>query len=198
MRRLAIASLFAVTLTSGCSAPSLGAEQAWAAEFDEARQIYPAAFPQAAFADNHISDAELQEAKQRFISCMDAAGFPGTTFDERGIRSIPNLGQTDAQYAEADNACDDETGLMMILYLHKEPRQNPDNIDWGILIADCLVRKGVVEAGFSAADYNAATDRMEADAASGQEIDVLSYYPFVVDAETAETALIDCEDKPAS
>ncbi|MDO5068362.1 MAG: hypothetical protein Q4D96_13880 [Propionibacteriaceae bacterium] len=183
---------------AACTPPTASVEQAWAADFEEARQEIQSDFARGVLADSEVTDAELEETKTRFVSCMEQQGFPGVTIESGGAYDVPNNGQTEEQLDAASGRCQGETDFGTIARLHDEVRINPKNVKWTELVAPCLVRKGVVAEGYTPADYERDSKKIHEAATAGNDLPMEQVYPFIVDEEQAMELLIQCEMDPTS
>ncbi len=150
--RVASVLLLGVAL-SGCGGGEPTGGPGWASEFERARSEQSSEFAQAVLRDDVISDMEYMEAQVKYVDCLAARGIPGAEFTDDGSSSIPDHGYTSEQVTAAQDVCNDEVGFSAIQFLYLAVRGNPDNVDPNTLQAACLVRKGVVEPSYSAADY---------------------------------------------
>ncbi|MBF4575334.1 hypothetical protein [Frondihabitans sp. VKM Ac-2883] len=119
-------------------------------------------------ADGEITARENSEVQDSFVECM-AASQVKVSWSEGGGFSLAPLGSSmDPEEAnEPVSKCEREsTGP--ISWLYYEVRSNPENQDIFELMAKCLEGAGVVERGYSAADYKR---EFEADAFRFDETD---------------------------
>lgn len=190
--------LGSVLLLYSCTAPASPVGQAWAAEFEAARQEVGSDFARRVLADSEVTDAEFEEVKNRFVSCMEQQGFPGVTIGAGGAYNVPNMGQSEGQLDSASGKCQGEAGFMVIARLYNEVRINPNNVKWSELIVPCLVRKGAVAEGYTPADYERDSKRIREAGMAGNALPTEQVYPFIVDEEQAIEFLEQCETDPTS
>ena len=151
-----------VLVVAGCSGPVVTAYPAWQAEFDRAlarddlsdfqRNILP---------DYDITDAECDEAQQRWQRCVEDYGF--TVNLDRFGHSVedPSLGfgATQAELDDSYRQMSEASDLCMRQYtsavgtLYRAIVGNPENNDPMQMTVDCLVRNGFVEAGYTISDH---------------------------------------------
>jgi len=105
-------------------------------------------FVKAVLADGVISDMEVQESLKKIEACY--AGYNATvSYDKYGFESVHSLdGKHDPLKIMGECAFADGG----IFVLHDQMRRNPKNQDTDELVAACLVRKGIVEQGFTGQD----------------------------------------------
>lgn len=198
MPKLAVAKAAAVVLLFGlvgCGAPEepRPTGPGWGVEFERARSEVSSEFARQVLADDDISDSEYQEAQSRFIACLADAGFPGATFDANGGSSIPDEGYTAEQVNVARKDCDTATDFAILQALYLGVRMNPSNVNPSVLIADCLVRRGVVDRGYSGSDYERDNEKFLADPSG----DPAAAFPFT-DAVRGAEEFWRCQSDPSS
>lgn len=110
--------------------------------------------------DLQIDESEVSQMHDAFDSCMAGKGIAVTWTDAEALTIIPVGGMpaTDAGMKEwlsvseeALKACEEAT-YGNLLYLYTQIYVNPNKQDMLELSAACLVRKGVVQAGYTSAD----------------------------------------------
>ena len=124
----------------------------WAAEFEEFYRSTESDFARTVLADGQITDAEYAEMEERFRSCLaeDGVTFDGFRPDGGYTTSLaPNGGDT---YAIIQR-CSKSSGEDTVGALYSFMRTNPDNLDSMTIMAECLVKKGVVPPGYDADAY---------------------------------------------
>lgn len=121
--------------------------------FAQLRQKSSSDFVRQVLDDDHISQAERDEARARFAECVNSSGSvvardlgDGWDFTGPGI-------DTD-EYRTVVESCDQKSGASTLSMYFQAMRDNPQNLDPYDLMALCLVKKGVVEPNYSAADYD--------------------------------------------
>lgn len=156
------ATLLTILAVSACGGPTAqtdsGAGDApafsgpYAAEFEEYYTTTESDFVRSALADEVISDAEYAEMVDRFDRCLADQGIDFLGFEPNGsYRAGPAPEGVDSYAAIA--ACSTESGHDTIGVIHDLMYANPDNEDTFELMAECLVRLGVKESGYTAEDY---------------------------------------------
>jgi hypothetical protein len=126
----------------------------YAAEFAETYRSADSEFVRLTLADEQISDAEYAEMTELFRQCLADVGITFNGFDETGAYSTSLAPNPDETRALVDG-CGAETGQDSVGMLRDLLAVNPQNQDMATLIADCLVREGVVEPGYGPDDYAA-------------------------------------------
>lgn len=141
-------------LLTGCStAPNDPAVSPYAAEFEQAIAQSKSDYVRQILADGQITTAEIQDARQHMIACLEQAGMSATyETDEYGRQNLTFAEEPSLAEEAAELACDTQW-MSSIDSLYNQTTLNPKNEDWDELVAACLVRKGLVPAGFTAQDY---------------------------------------------
>ena len=152
--------MFATALTlaataCGCQQTTPAAEGPWAADIEQARSEWASnEFVQSVLADSSISEAELQDMRQRVLSCLTDKGVTGASFGPSGTLSVPDqpVGSSisEEQQEEFVHACSIEAGQPIIEALEFDMRVNPDHRDINELYTQCLIRNKAVEPSFTA------------------------------------------------
>lgn len=130
----------------------------WSAEVAEARSRTHSALDLKILADGKVSDAELSEAKSAFNTCMAGKGYTveWTDASEEFSVSQPGTASPDQRDMNAQESavreCDAK-GAAQSVSLYYRIHRNPAHLDEREIMAACLVRVGVVSAGYSASDY---------------------------------------------
>ena len=87
---LLAAALVIVATACACQQTTPAAEGPWAADIEQARSEWASnEFVQSVLADSSISEAELQDMRQRVISCLTDKGVTGASFGPSGTLSVP-------------------------------------------------------------------------------------------------------------
>ena len=152
---LVAAALVIVATACGCQQTTPAAEGPWAADIEQARNEWASnEFVQSVLADSSISEAELQDMRQRVLSCLTDKGVTGASFSPSGQLSVPDqpVGSSvsEEQQEEFVHACSIEAGQPIIEALEFNMRVNPDHRDINELYAQCLIRNKAVEPSFTA------------------------------------------------
>lgn len=121
----------------------------WASEFAETYAHFDDDFSRAALADSEISDMEFQEGMTIIRQCYDAAGF-SVEYDEYGYETVTSTGGAGDPLDVMGQCAFADGGVAVLYYMIKG---NPENVEQETLIAECLVREGVVEPGFTGQDF---------------------------------------------
>ena len=172
---LLAAALFIVATACGCQQTTPAAEGPWAADIEQARNEWASnEFVQSVLADSAISEAELQDMRQRVLSCLTDKGVTGASFGPSGELSVPDqpVGSSvsEEQQEEFVHTCSIDAGQPIIEALEFDMRVNPDHRDINELFTQCLIRNKAVEASFTAQELARARE-------SGTPLD--SALPFI-------------------
>lgn len=109
-----------------------------------------------------VTEAEVKDAQQPAVDCVNSHGYPDFYFADTGGYAIsPDgyiLGQGPSEEEENRQAdvmfrCVDAAEGMWASSLYYEMKRNPHNLDHDDAIAECLVMFGYVDQGFSGQDY---------------------------------------------
>ena len=152
---LLAAALVIVATACGCQQTTPAAEGPWAADIEQARSEWASnEFVQSVLADSAISEAELQDMRQRVLSCLTDKGVTGASFGPSGELSVLDqpVGSSvsEEQQQEFVDACSIDAGQPIIEALEFDMRVNPDHRDINELFTQCLIRNKAVEASFTA------------------------------------------------
>ena len=148
-------AVFVVATVCGCQQTAPAAEGPWAADIEQARNEWASnEFVQSVLADSAISEAELQDMRQRVLSCLTDKGVTGASFGPSGELSVPDqpVGSSvsEEQQQEFVYACSVDAGQPIIEALEFDMRVNPDHRDINELYTQCLIRNKAVEPSFTA------------------------------------------------
>ena len=148
-------ALALAALACGCQQTTPAAEGPWAADIEQARSEWASnEFVQSVLADSAISEAELQDMRQRVLSCLTDKGVTGASFGPGGTLSVPDqpVGSSisEEQQQEFVSACSIDAGEPIIEALEFDMRVNPDHRDFNELYTQCLIRNKAVEPSFTA------------------------------------------------
>ena len=155
-RVVMFATALALAATAcGCQQTTPAAEGPWAADIEQARSEWASnEFVQSVLADSSISEAELQDMRQRVLSCLTDKGVTGASFGPSSTLSIPDqpVGSSISaeQQQEFVHACSIDAGEPIIEALEFDMRVNPDHRDFNELYTQCLIRNKAVEPSFTA------------------------------------------------
>ena len=150
-------ALILAATACGCQQTTPAAEGPWAADIEQARNEWASnEFVQSVLADSAISEAELQDMRQRVLSCLTDKGVIGASFGPSGELSVPDqpVGSSisEEQQQEFVSACSNDAGQPIIEALEFNMRVNPDHRDVNELYTQCLIRNKAVEPSFTAQD----------------------------------------------
>ena len=185
-------ALALAALACGCQQTTPAAEGPWAADIEQARNEWASnEFVQSVLADSAISEAELQDMRQRVLSCLTDKGVTGASFSPGGNLSVPDqlVGSSisEEQQEEFIHACSIEAGQPIIEALEFDMRVNPDHRDINELYTQCLIRNKAVEPSFTAQDLTRARE-------SGTPLS--SALPFI-DPSQGPDILLRCIEDPS-
>lgn len=146
------AALAAGLLMTGCTAaaPEASFSGPWAPQLDEAYRTATADIQREVLRDGTITDAEYQELMTAFEQCVTGSGLTLTWEGTDGGFTIDG-GDPDKEQPILDRCTHDTEGQVTMLY--REMRRNPENRDERQIMAACLVRIGLVDRAYTAADY---------------------------------------------
>ena len=189
---LVAAALVIVTTACGCQQTTPAAEGPWAADIEQARNEWASnEFVQSVLADSAISEAELQDMRQRVLSCLTDKGVTGASFSPSGQLSVPDqpVGSSvsEEQQQEFVSICSTDAGQPIIEALEFNMRVNPDHQDINELYTQCLIRNKAVEPSFTAQELARARE-------SGTPLS--SALPFI-DPSQGPNILDRCIDDPS-
>ena len=189
--------MFATALTlaataCGCQQTTPAAEGPWAADIAQARSEWASnEFVQSVLADSSISEAELQDMRQRVLSCLTDKGVTGASYGPSGTLSVPDqpVGSSisEEQQEEFIHACSIDAGEPIIEALEFDMRVNPDHRDFNELFTQCLIRNKAVEPSFTVQEFARAVE-------SGTPLD--SALPFI-DPSRGPNILHRCLEDPS-
>ena len=163
-RVVMFATALALAATAcGCQQTTPAAEGPWAADIEQARNEWASnEFVQSVLADSAISEAELQDMRQRVLSCLTDKGVTGASYGPSGTLSVPDqpVGSTtsEEQQQEFVSTCSTDAGEPIIEALEFNMRVNPDHRDFNELYTQCLIRNKAVEPSFTAQDLTRARE----------------------------------------
>lgn len=185
-------ALALAALACGCQQTTPAAEGPWAADIEQARSEWASnEFVQSVLADSAISEAELQDMRQRVLSCLTDKGVTGASFSPSGQLSVPDqpVGSSisEEQQEEFVHTCSIDAGQPIIEALEFDMRVNPDHRDINELYTQCLIRNKAVEPSFTAQELARARE-------SGTPL--ASTLPFI-DPAQGPNILDRCIDDPS-
>ena len=163
-RVVMFATALALAATAcGCQQTTPAAQGPWAADIEQARNEWASnEFVQSVLADSAISEAELQDMRQRVLSCLTDKGVTGASFGPSGTLSVPDqpVGSSisEEQQQEFVQACSTDAGQPIIEALEFNMRVNPDHRDFNEVYTQCLIRNKAVEPSFTAQDLTRARE----------------------------------------
>ena len=112
-------------------------------------------FVRSVIADGKITDQEWAEVAPRLKSCLRGKGLNFTGFLPDGSYHVDNNPNMSGQETnDALPGCEFASGEMAIGLLRHAMATNPDNIPVSQVMAQCLIRLGVVGPDYTPADYD--------------------------------------------
>jgi hypothetical protein len=108
-----------------------------------------------ALRDGTISDQEYSEMKQRYTSCLAAAGIPVTKYGIEGAVLSPPASLSSDEVHTVESQCSDRSGEYPIAYFYVQMRANPSHTDMAQSVVDCFKRNGLVGPNYGLKDYQA-------------------------------------------
>ncbi|WP_150384075.1 hypothetical protein [Bifidobacterium rousetti] len=108
-----------------------------------------------ALSDGELTEAETQEAADRYVSCMADKGFTATkSIDGSGDVYVPD-GVSADRINSASDTCEQESGIRYLAGLLYQDRTNPDGKNDIPMVIDCMRRHGVVDDSMTDAQIEA-------------------------------------------
>lgn len=142
-----------LTACAGADPSSKLSGPGYADVFAKLREESSSEFVRQVLADDVITQAERDEARALFVSCVNASGtLTATDLGADWEFSGPGASSSEAVHSVID-PCELTTGASVISMYFRVTQGNPQNIDPYELMALCLKKKGVVEPSYSAQDY---------------------------------------------
>ncbi|MDC4232744.1 hypothetical protein M3T53_03305 [Actinomyces sp. B33] len=165
-------------------------------EFEELRSSSPSDFLREVLADDEISEAEVIEARSRFVQCVGESGrLAATDLTDGGFEYTgPAIDAGDHQ--AIIDACNEKTSADTITMYALRMHDNPENVDPNALIALCLVKKKVVDHSYGGEQYAADMEHYFA-LPESQRPGVLEF-PSFVDEENGPAAHSECIEMSAT
>jgi hypothetical protein len=170
--------LIAVAALAGCSTSSgagdssrtsseslaAGTGGAWADEFQTALSDSRSDFERTILADGAVTDDELAAAHDGVRSCLADSGYDIKYFDEGGFEVSAKNGKYPDGFQERMDpvlrACEGQFDES-VTFLYQQVRRNPERLDDATITVACLRKAGLVDPGYSNADYSAENDTGE-------------------------------------
>lgn len=154
--RVAVLALLGALAVSSCSSDSNQGDVniPYKSDIDQLLAGPLSDFERQVLEDYVITDEEHQEARELYARCLRDRGLTVTLLPDGGdIVTGPDASEeVISAMGVALTECVEGTIGIVQGYFH-EMKSNPQKGDYSTLIADCLVRVGVVEPGFTGADY---------------------------------------------
>ncbi len=112
-------------------------------------------FARSILEDEVITDQELTEMQDRVKTCLEDRGYTNVEFGEHGSMSLrPPEGLSRGEEDKIEVGCSFNNGEAEVSILYEQMRRNPSLQDESTIMAACMVRRGIVPEGFTAADYD--------------------------------------------
>ena len=132
-------------------------------------------------ADGKITLDEARGVRQEFRSCAENAGASDITIDLDGRVKFDTPYFNDTVNQQVDS-CGQTSGFDEVTAWLNAVRANPDHLDYNKIMATCLVKKGVVNADYSAEQF--ASDNKDFS------------FPFTVSQDRGKDAVLSCQSNP--
>lgn len=144
------------TLLAGCSgvgAPQPETQSPWAEAFAEAMAT-ESAFVRSVLADGEVTAEEFGEAQSRVVQCLKDGGISANyRTDEWGQSLLTITGTLSEEQRDVELSCE-EQWMGSIQSLYWGMLTNPQRLKPSDAVAACLVRRGLVDEGFSGKDWD--------------------------------------------
>lgn len=159
-----------------------GFRGAYAAEFAYNSSTAPNDQIRAILSDSDITEIEFNEVLTSFKHCVSDFGYEIRDYKFDGSYGVDFAdGEDTALVNSRVNDCSKSSGEAQVGSLYSWINRNPERLDESEIVAQCLVARGTVENGFTAADYDAAL--------------MSDSFPFV-DTEQGPDLLVECQVDP--
>ncbi|MCI6410338.1 hypothetical protein [Schaalia hyovaginalis] len=159
----AIAAVTPLLLTlAGCTSSSqTGALEGpgYSDAFADIRETTESDFLREVLDDDLITEAELAEARKRFITCVNESGRLSAASLDDGGWEFSGPAMNTEEYRTITHACEEVAGAGTLTMYAQMMRDNPTNIDPYSLMALCLVKKGAVDPSYSGDQYGRDLER---------------------------------------
>lgn len=142
---------FSALLLGGCADASNEVNGAYATEIAEILKSNQSPFVEKVLKDGIISDGEIDEAKQIFITCLNENGVSAQfVLNDFGVETLSTTG-------EITRAAEERCGAdaPKIISLYQRMHDNPRNEDLDDVHAACFVRHGLAPKDFTGKDLKA-------------------------------------------
>lgn len=146
-----VACCLAANVLAACAASPPG-DDPYRARYAEALRAATSDFERAVLEDGEVTRSEYEEAVDQYVACMADAGIETGLHDEGGYYSYSFTKTPDLE-TTSDRCAEGTTLLVAGLYV--DQLTNPGAEDYDELIVACLIRAGLAEADYSAAQFDA-------------------------------------------
>ena len=147
----------------------------WAEEIQHEYQKAASPVIKAVLEDGKISDQEYAEMKERYSSCLSAAGITLTHYGFDGGSYTPAASMSNDEAHKAESRCSDASGEWPIAMFYVQMRVNPSHRDMASAIVECYKRNKLVGSGYGVKDYRAGD--LPSDNAKAAAIDTCNLDP---------------------
>lgn len=153
--------------------------------------------------DGQISDTEMLEAVEHFVSCMHDHGLDTFRMDPLSgnfgeLRNPERWSQ--GEYSAALQSCSRETNGDILGSLWSSMQTNPHNVDEDEYFVSCLKKLQVIDPTYTGAQYKEDFDTFSSQNADtnghSSEDPNLAVIPFVVNEDKAIAAMVRCISEP--
>jgi hypothetical protein len=107
----------------------------------------------AILADGVITDTEYAQVRADFAQCLEDLGLTVVLDPGGGFTIDENDHLSDAQVTEDAVPTCEETTVGSVGLLYEQIRRNPEQKDEATIVVDCLHDAGIVDSGYTAAEY---------------------------------------------
>lgn len=152
---LTVSSAILLIALTSCASESVE-RGPYYAEFEQALREATTDFQRQILADHVVTDAELNEARQRRADCLEGWGFYTVDDTNMAFSSNTYVAPGDEQierdrFDEAYGECEKGT-TFWVSQLYYQVRDNPEKRDYQEWIAECFVNNGVRSNSYNKAE----------------------------------------------
>lgn len=137
------------------SVSSEGFSGPYATEFAYNSSIAPTEEVRQILSDSEITEAEFSTVLTAFKRCASDLGYEIRDYKFDGSYGVDfKDGEDTALVNSRINDCSKSTGEAQVGSLYSWINRNPERLNESEIVAECLVKSGAVDNGFTAADYD--------------------------------------------
>lgn len=143
---------------SACSVQKSDSSDPYKADMDElVAQAEGIELASSILRDRRITEEEIHELDQAFISCLDEHDFPGATVDKDGGVGVPiPEDERDSTYAYQE--CQEATLFGAIRSLDFQMRTNPEHLSGDEAVLRCVKRFNAIDPNISVEEFSREED----------------------------------------